>query len=102
MGPFPEAHRYDYLLVVICWLTSLVNLIPTVTTARATDIVWAYLKEIVHLHGLLDTIVLDRGPKFISKLWQDLHQLMGVRLLMLMAYHPQTDGMSGRAIRNVT
>ena len=102
VGPFPEAHGYDYLLVVICRLTSLVHLIPTVTTARATDIAWIYLKEIVRLHGLPDTIVSDRDPKFISKFWRELHRLMGARLLMSTAYHPQTDGMSERAIRNVT
>ena len=45
------------------------HLTPTVTTARAMDITWVYLKEIVRLHGLLDTIVLDRDPKFILKFW---------------------------------
>ena len=65
MGPFPEVHGYDYLLVVICRLTLLVHLIPTVTTTRATDIAWIYLKDIVRLHGLPDTIVSDRDPKFI-------------------------------------
>ena len=78
------------------------HLIPTVTTAKASDVAWLYLKEIVHLHGLLETIVSDRDPKFISKFWRELHRLMGVRLLMSTAYHPQTDGMSERAIRNVT
>jgi transposase InsO family protein len=102
VGPFPEVHGYDYLLVVICRLTSLVHLIPTVTTAKATDIAWIYLKEIVRLHGLPTTIVSDRDPKFISKFWRELHRLMGVKLLMSTAYHPQTDGMSERAIRNVT
>jgi hypothetical protein len=102
VGPFPEVHGYDYLLVVICRLTSLVHLIPTVTTARATDIAWAYLKEVVCLHGLPDTIVSDRDPKFILKFWRELHRLMGVRLMMSTAYHPQTDGMSERAIRNIT
>jgi hypothetical protein len=67
VGPFPKVHGYDYLLVVICRLTSLVHLIPTVTTASATDIAWAYLKEVVRLHGLPDTIVSDRDSKFISK-----------------------------------
>ena len=67
VGPFPEVHVYDYLLVVICQLTLLVHLIPTVTTARAMDIAWIYLKDIMHLHRLPDTIVSDRDPKFISK-----------------------------------
>jgi hypothetical protein len=101
VGPFPEVHGYNYLLVVICRLTSLVHLIPTVTTAHATDIAWAYLK-VVRLHGLPDTIVSDRDPKFISKFWWELHRLMGVRLMMPTAYHPQTDEMSGKAIHNIT
>ncbi len=102
MGPFPECMGHDYLLVVICHLTSLVHLIPTNTTAKATDIVWLFLKEIVQIHGLLETIVSDRDSKFVLKFWCELHHLMGVKLLMSTAYHPQTDAMGERTIRGVT
>ncbi len=101
MGPFPECMGYDYLLVVICRLTSLVHLIPTNTTTRATDIAWLFLKEIVRIHGLPETIVSDRDSKFVSKFWHELHHLMGVKLLMSTAYHPQMDAMGERAIRGV-
>jgi hypothetical protein len=93
---------YDYLLVVICRLTSLVHLIPTTTSMKATEVAWLFLKDIVRLHGLPETIVSDRDSKFISKFWHELHCLMGVKLLMSMAYHPQTDVMGERAIRGVT
>ena len=102
VGPFPECMGYDYLLVVICRLTSLVHLIPTTTGAKATEIAWLFLKDIVRLHGLPETIVSDRDPKFVSKFWRELHRLMGVKLLMSSAYHPQTDAMGERAIRGVT
>ena len=102
VGPFPECMGYDYLLVVICRLTSLVHLIPTNTSAKATDIAWLFLKDIVRIHGLPETIVSDRDPKFVSKFWRELHRLMGVKLLMSTAYHPQTDAMGERAIRGVS
>jgi hypothetical protein len=47
MGPFSECMGYDYLLVVICHLTSLVHLIPTTTSAKATETMWLFLKDIV-------------------------------------------------------
>jgi hypothetical protein len=102
VGPFPECMGYDYLLVVIFRLTSLVHLIPTTTRAKATEIAWLFLKDIVRLHGLPETIVSDRDSKFVSKFWRELHRLMGVKLLMSTAYHPQTDAMGERAIRGVT
>ena len=102
VGPFPEYMGYDYLLVVICRFTSLVHLIPTTTSAKAMEIAWLFLKDIVRLHGLPETIVSDRNPKFVSKFWRELHRLMGVKLLMSTAYHPQTDAMGERSIKGVT
>lgn len=81
---------------------SLVHLIPTTTGAKATEVAWLFLKDIVRLHGLPETIVSDRDPKFVSKFWRELHRLMGVKLLMSTAYHPQTDAMGERAIRGIT
>jgi hypothetical protein len=102
IGPFPESNGFDYLLVVICRLTSMVHLVPTRTTAKVIDIAWLYLCEVVKLHGLPKSIVSDRDTKFVSKFWKELHRIMGTKLMMSMAYHPQMDGATECAIRQVS
>ena len=92
VGPFPRVDGYDYLWVVICRMTSMVHLVPVQTTITATQLAWLYVKEIVRLHGVADSIVSNRDSKFIAKFWQEVHRLLGTRLLMSTAFHPQTDG----------
>ena len=102
VGPFPESMGFDYLWVVICRFTSLVHLIPTRTTVRASELAWLYLRDVVRLHGLASSIVSDRDSKFTSRFWTELHRLLGGKLLMSTAFHPQTDGVSERAIQTVS
>ena len=97
MGPFPESEGYDYLWVVICRLTSQVHLVPVKTTIKASELALLYVKEVVRLHGLPDSIVSDRDSKFTSKFWRETHRLLGTKLLMSTAFHPQTDGVTERA-----
>ena len=40
--------------------------------------------------------------EFTSHFWQELNQLLGVKLKMSSAYHPETDGSTERANRMVT
>jgi len=101
VGPFPESKGFNYLWVVICRLTSMVHLIPTTIKVTTTELSWNYLREIVRLHGLPSSIVSDRDSKFTSRWWKELHRVMGAKLLMSTSFHPQTDGQSERAIRNV-
>jgi len=101
IGPFPESSDCDYLWVVICRLTSMVHLVPIRTTTTASELARLYVCEIVRLHGLARTIVLDRDSKFTSKFWRETHRLLGTKLLMSTSFHPQIDGALERAIRSV-
>ena len=101
IGPFPEAKGFNYLWVVICRMTSMVHLIPVHTTMTAVQLSWIYKREIVRLHGLPNSIVSDRDSKFTSKWWRELHRVLGAKLLMSTSFHPQTDGQTERANRNI-
>jgi hypothetical protein len=80
----------------------MVHLIPVNVTIKTTELAWLYMEQIVRLHGIPDSIVSDRDSKFTARFWRELHRLMGTKMLMSTAFHPQTDGASERAIRNVT
>ena len=101
MGPLPQSHNYNHLMVFIDWLSSEVHLAPTTTQVTAKEIAWLFLKNIVWLHGVPDSIVSDRDPKFTSIFWRELQHLMGIKLLMSMAFHPQTDGATERENRSI-
>jgi hypothetical protein len=59
------------------------------TATQLSDI---YMREVVWLHGLPTSIMSDCDPKFTSKWWHELHQIMGTKLLMFTSFHPQMDG----------
>ena len=43
------------------------------------------------LHGLPESIILDRGPQFMAGLIRELNQMLGIESKISMAFHPQTD-----------
>jgi hypothetical protein len=67
----------------------------------AKGIAWLFLKEIVRLHGVPDSIMSDRDSKFTSIFWHELQRLMGTKLLMSTTFHPQRDGVTNRANRSI-
>ena len=38
----------------------------------------------------------DRGPQFASQVFREIGRLLGIKLIMSTAYHPQTDGETER------
>ena len=96
MGPLPRSLGNDYLLVIIDQLTLQVHLVPTTTRVTAKEVAWLFLKEVMRLHRVPKSIVSDRNTKFMSTFWCELHRLMGTKLLMSTAFHPQTDGATER------
>ena len=56
-----------------------------------------YLVHVHKYYGPPTTIVSDRGPQFISAFWDEFCRLLGTKLKLSTAYHPQTDGQTENA-----
>ena len=106
VGPLPESKNrdgiFDSITVVICLLTAMVHLIPSRINYNARQIAELMFEEIYKLHGLPKNIISDRDVLFTSVFWGHLHKLIGTKLKMSSAYHPETDGSTERANRTVT
>ncbi|CAI7738841.1 unnamed protein product [Closterium sp. NIES-53] len=92
----PTNAGHDTILVVIDKFSKMGHFIPTHTTARTEETAQLFLKYIISQHGIPTTLISDRDPKFTSKFWKELMSLMGTRLAISSAYHPQTDGQTER------
>ena len=90
---------YDSIWVIVDRLTKSAHFILVKITYTIPRYVELYLTYIVCLHGIPKTIVSDRGPQFITELWEEMHKAMGTTLLFSTAYHPQTGGQTERVNR---
>ncbi|KAJ3518583.1 hypothetical protein NMY22_g13602 [Coprinellus aureogranulatus] len=101
VGPLPESSdrngTYDCITVVIDRLTGMVHLVPSREDYTAREIAELVFAEVYKYHGLPRTIVSDRDKWFTSTFWDHLHKLIGTKLKMSSAYHPETDGATERA-----
>ena len=77
-------------------LTKVAHFIPLKTTYSGARLAELYMSRIVCLHGVPKKIVSDRGSQFTSGFWEKLHDSMDTKLNFSSAYHPQTDGQTGR------
>jgi hypothetical protein len=71
--------------------------IPCNKAVDAKVLAQLYLVHVHRYYGPATTIVSDRGPQFISAFWEEFCRLLGTRLKLSTAYHPQTDGQTENA-----
>jgi transposase InsO family protein len=90
---------YDSVLVLVDRLTKMVHLVPTTTSCTAENTARLFFDNVVRLHGVPKNVVSDRGPQFGSKFWGALGTLLGIKVNLSTAYHPQTDGQTERMNR---
>jgi hypothetical protein len=81
----------DAIWVVVDRLTKSAHFIPMKTTNSTLELVPLYIKEVIRIHDVPKSIVSDRDSKFVSKIWESLHNALGTQLSLSVAFHPQTD-----------
>jgi hypothetical protein len=91
----------DAIVVFVDKLTKLVHYAATTTTVSAPQLATIFMREVVRLHGVPESILSDRDPRFTSHFWRAFWQQLGTTLTMSTAYHPQTDGQTERANRTL-
>ncbi|POM78848.1 DNA/RNA polymerase [Phytophthora palmivora] len=87
------------ILVFVCRLSKMVHLAPVRDKVTGKQAAQLFLDSVFRYHGLPETIVSDRDPRFTGAFWDTLFQLLGTKLTMSTADHPQTDGQTERVNR---
>jgi hypothetical protein len=87
------------ILSVIDRFSKYCHFIPFAHPYTAASVAHAFFTGIVRLHGVSQSIVSDRDLVFTSTFWCELVRLMGTKLHMTSAFHPQSDGQTEAANR---
>jgi transposase InsO family protein len=88
----PRTSRgYNSIWVIVDRLTKSVYFITVAMTYKVRQYDELYISHIVRYHGILKTIISDRGSIFIAHFWEQLHECLGTHLIRSLAYHPQTN-----------
>jgi hypothetical protein len=85
---------YNSIWVIVDHLTKSAHFIPVAMTYRVGQYIELYISHIVRYHGILKTIIPDRGSIFVARFWEQLHECLGTHLIRSSTYHPQIDGAS--------
>ncbi|GJV22198.1 putative reverse transcriptase domain-containing protein [Tanacetum coccineum] len=77
----------DTIWVIVDRLTKSTHFLPMMETDLMDKLARLYLKEVVTRHGIPDSIICDRDPRFTSNFWRSFQKAMGTQLDMSTAYH---------------
>jgi hypothetical protein len=78
---------FNIILVVADRFSNGAHFIPCTNKLTCLGLAKLYLEHVWKLHGLLNSMILDKGPQFASNLMKDI-----IQSHLSTAYHPQTNG----------
>jgi len=88
----PVVAGKDTILVVYDRLSKMTHFVVTTEGMSAECLVRLFRDNMWKLHGLPESVVLDRGPQFAVELTKELNRMLGIEMRLSAAFHPQTDG----------
>ena len=81
----------DVILVVCDRLTKMTYFVTTTEEISAEGLARLFRDNVWKLHGLLESMISDRGPQFMAELTKELNKMLEMKMKLLTVFHPQTD-----------
>jgi len=69
----------------------MIYFVTTIEETSAKRLVSLFRDNMWKLHGLPESIVLDRGPQFVAEMTKELNSILGIKTKLLTAFHFQTN-----------
>lgn len=94
-------HGNDSIVVFVCMFSKMIRCIPIVKAINAEEMARIFILEIYSKFGLPEAIISDRDVRMTGNFWPSFFRVLGTRLSMSSAFHPQTDGQTERMNRSL-
>jgi len=92
----PVVAGKDAILVVCDRLSKITHFVATTEETTAEGLARLFRDNVWKLHGLTESIVLDRGLQFAAEMTKELNRMLGIETKLSTSYHPQTDRQTER------
>ena len=103
MGPFPSSFGNLYILLAVDYVSKWVEA-TACPKSDANTVVGFLQRNILNRFEAPRTIIRDGGSHFANKVFEKLMSRYGIKHIMSLAYHPQTNGqaeISNREIKKI-
>jgi len=82
----------DVILVVCNRLSKMICFVSTIEEISVEGLARLFRDNIWKLHGLLESIVLDKELQFAAEMAKELNSMLGIETKLLTSFHLQIDG----------
>lgn len=97
----PKDDSFDCIMTMTNRLGADIQIVPCNTKITAEDLAYLFFDRWYCKNGCPSEIISDHNKLFISKFWQTLMKLTGIKHKLSTVYHPQTDSASERLNRTI-
>ncbi len=95
----PKSDGKDSIMVIVDRYSKYGHFVALTHPYTVREVAKAFFNTVYKLHGLPEKIISDRDKVFTSGVWKELFKMLGTKLQMSSAYHPQSDGQTERLNR---
>ena len=101
MGLPRSRRKNDSIWVVVDRLRKSAHFIHVKSTYSTEEYARININEIVRLHGIPLSIILNRDAQFTSRFWRSFQKGLGTQVKLSTTFHPQTVGQAECTIQTL-